>query len=428
MHLTDRLAQFTALIFLGSLLFSSQAAPAPDAFVQVSPQDPRYFELSDGQPYIPIGLNLIAPNTREEDGLKRMDEWMQKLATNGGNYIRVWVSSPFWDVEHAKSGVYDEAKAKRIDAMLDMARRYGIRVKMTLEHFRSIDGPRRSVGRTNRSTSSPKAAPPPTSPISSPARPAASSSSASSPGMPSATATIRPSTAGNSGTKSTPSPAAITWPGPKSCCRNSTACSPATSPCKASAATTPPASAPLYRRHSCMPGNDVAQVHRYLDLGASLEVCHGPVDMLAADAVREIAACNPKRPIILAESGAVEPSTAAPSSSTPRTRKACSSTMSSSRPFFAGAAGPGQIWHWDTYVDRNNLWWHFARFAAAVKDIDPRSKISSPIEIKHPQLPRLRLERHAATSSSGAATPRPPGKPNWSRTSPPPNSRTSSSI
>ena len=51
--------------------------PAGDAFVRVSPRDPRYFELSDGRPYIPIGLNLIAPDTRRAEGLARMEEWMQ---------------------------------------------------------------------------------------------------------------------------------------------------------------------------------------------------------------------------------------------------------------------------------------------------------------------------------------------------------------
>ncbi len=32
----------------------------------------------------------------------------------------------------------------------------------------------------------------------------------------------------------------------------------------------------VYKRHSTMPGNDLAQVHRYLDLGAKLEICKGP--------------------------------------------------------------------------------------------------------------------------------------------------------
>src|SRR5262249_29725455 len=57
-----------------------------------------------------------------------------------GNYIRVWLSSPFWDVEHEKSGVYDEARARRIDRMLALCRQYNIHVKLTMEHFRSVGG------------------------------------------------------------------------------------------------------------------------------------------------------------------------------------------------------------------------------------------------------------------------------------------------
>ena len=40
-------------------------------------------------------------------------------------------------------------------------------------------------------------------------------------------------------------------------------------------------------------------------------------------------------------------------------------------PFFSGSAGTGQIWHWDSYVAANNLWWHFGRFAEAVKGLNP---------------------------------------------------------
>ena len=69
-----------------------------------------------------------------------MEAWLASLSSNGGNYIRVWLSNDFWDVEHEKSGVYDEDKARRIDRMLDLCRKYGIRVKLTMEHFRSIGG------------------------------------------------------------------------------------------------------------------------------------------------------------------------------------------------------------------------------------------------------------------------------------------------
>jgi hypothetical protein len=50
-------------------------------------------------------------------------------------------------------------------------------------------------------------------------------------------------------------------------------------------------------------------------------------------------------------------------------------------PFFAGAAGPGQAWHWDHYIDKNDLWYHFARFNEAIKDIDPVQEKFIPVEI-----------------------------------------------
>jgi hypothetical protein len=142
----------------------------------------------------------------------------------------------------------------------------------------------------------------------------------------------------------------------------------------------------LYRRHSLLPGNDVAQVHRYLDLGASLEVCHGPMDVLAADAVRELLAWEPKRPVILAESGAVEPGHAGPFKLYAKDQDGVLLHDVLFAPFFAGAAGAGQIWHWDSYVSRNNLWRQFGRFASAVKDLDPPAEQFQPSLIEHPRL------------------------------------------
>src|ERR1039458_1405363 len=90
----------------------------------------------DGRPYIPIGLNMIAPPGNE--GLPGLEAWMDRLQANGGNYIRVWLSNPFFDVEHVRCGDYDETEAKRIEAMLAIAARHGIRVKMCMEHFRHL--------------------------------------------------------------------------------------------------------------------------------------------------------------------------------------------------------------------------------------------------------------------------------------------------
>ena len=146
-----------------------------------------------------------------------------------------------------------------------------------------------------------------------------------------------------------------------------------------------------YRRHSTMAGNDLAQVHRYLDLGASLDVCKGPVDVLAADAVREVLAFEPGKPVTLAESGAVEPKHSGPFQLYAADKQGTLLHDILFAPFFAGAAGPGQIWHWDAYVAKNNLWWHFGRFGEAVKGVDPAAEGFTPSMVEHDRLRVYRL-------------------------------------
>ncbi|MCX7006857.1 MAG: hypothetical protein NTY53_06360 [Kiritimatiellaeota bacterium] len=149
-------------------------------------------------------------------------------------------------------------------------------------------------------------------------------------------------------------------------------------------------------QHLChMPGNDLAQVHRYLDCGAKYAICHAPVDVLAADAVRELLAFQPGKPVMLAESGAVEPSHSGPFKLYAKDTEGIILHDVLFAPFFAGAAGPGHCWHWNQYVDRNNLWWQIGRFAAAVKDLDPPAENFQPSMPAHPRLRVYQLQgRH----------------------------------
>jgi len=371
---------------------SARATDNDAAFVRVSPRDPRYFELSNGRPYIPIGLNLIAPDgargAGETNGLARMEEWMQKLSANGGNYIRVWLSSPFWDVEHERSGAFDETKAKRIDAMLAAARRHGIRVKLTIEHFRTIDG----EGRQRWAHK--------------PLHQVAQGGTATNladffAGQPSRDRFKRKlawyaDRYGDNPTifgwelwnevNAVATSADYYLPWTEVMLQELHRLFPRNLAMQSLGSFDSARVRDLYRRHSLLRGNDLAQVHRYLDLGASLEVCHGPVDVLAADAVRELQACSPGRPIILAESGAVEPSHSGPFKLYANDKEGIILHDILFAPFFAGAAGAGQCWHWDQYVDRNNLWHHFGRFAAVVKGLDPPAEAFQPIDLKHPRL------------------------------------------
>jgi len=104
-----------ALIVLVSHLFAVHAFPKEDdlsSFVVVSPRDPRYFELSNGSPYIPIGFNLVGP-PREAD----FDRLFETMAANKINYCRVWVSHQDWNVERQACLQFDEDRAKTIDRL-----------------------------------------------------------------------------------------------------------------------------------------------------------------------------------------------------------------------------------------------------------------------------------------------------------------------
>ncbi len=89
---------------------------------------------------------------------------------------------------------------------------------------------------------------------------------------------------------------------------------------------------------------------------------------------------------MLAESGAVEPNHAGPLKLYAKDKKGIILHDILFAPFFAGAAGSGQCWHWDQYVDANDLWWQFGRFAAATKGLDPPAEGFEPVTIDHPSL------------------------------------------
>ncbi|MEN6497591.1 MAG: hypothetical protein ABFD16_25100 [Thermoguttaceae bacterium] len=391
--------QVVGLVALTATLTTGVASAADeDAYVRVSPRDARYFELSNGSRYVPIGLNLATSPTGVKLGVSKVPElpdyerWFRLLSENGGNYARVWLGSRTFDVEHEKSGQYDPECAKRIDQLLVLARRYGIRLKLCLEYFRHVgDGPQPNFAKKLHHVSQG--------------------------GLAQTTADFFDTPAGRAQfqrklawlqTRYGDDPIVFGWElwNEMNCIAGGDW-----------AAWTEVMLADLhrrfpknlamqslgsfdraeqrerhYRRLCTMPGNDVLQVHRYLDLGAKLDVCRGPVDLLAADAVRELLAFGVRKPILLAESGAVEPSHSGPFKLYEKDRAGIILHDVLFAPFFAGAAGPGHVWHWDRYVERMNLWHHFARFAKAVEGLDPAAEQFQPGVVEHPRLRILTLK------------------------------------
>lgn len=381
----------TALVIACPLTLALvSSVPAGDASIRVSPRDSRYFERTDGQAYVPIGLNMISPggNLDTEAGLAVVDRWFGKLAEQGGNFARIWLSSPFWDVEHEHAGVYDEAKAERIDGLLQLARKHNIRLKLTIEHFREID-----PNSGYRQTWSLK----PLHHVSQggPARSIADWFD----GEP-ARAVFRKKLdwyAARYGDD----PVIFGWElwNEVNAVRGGDTMAwseqmlgqlhqrfPKNLVMQSLGSFDTDGKRDQYRRLALMPGNDVAQVHRYLDLGAKLDVCHGPVDVLAAEAVRELLAAEPGRPVLLAESGAVEPNHSGPFKLYENDKNGIILHDVLFAPFFAGSAGSGHCWHWDQYVDKNDLWWHFGRFARAIEGVDPAAEEFVPRMIEHDRL------------------------------------------
>ncbi len=137
-----------------------------------------------------------------------------------------------------------------------------------------------------------------------------------------------------------------------------------------------------YRHVNSLPSNDVAQIHRYLDMGADLGICKGPVDMLAADAVDELRSYQTGKPVLLAEAGGVEPKHTGPIRWYENDKEGMLLHDILFAPFFSGAAGPGNVWHWDDrYVDKHDLWYHYQRFNRAVVGIDPVREHFTPVKM-----------------------------------------------
>ena len=86
-HFASFIAFFLALVVVPAPY--RQTPETGSTYVHVSPRDHRYLELTDGTPYIPIGLNIVAPpynDANEGEALHTMETWLANLSANGGNY------------------------------------------------------------------------------------------------------------------------------------------------------------------------------------------------------------------------------------------------------------------------------------------------------------------------------------------------------
>ena len=380
----------------------SCAASAHPGYVEISRHNPRYFAFTNGASYTAIGLNLCMPeyfalSTGQEFqtsarrgtlGAREYARWFRTLAENGGNYARLWLGGQYFQVEGKVAGELDLPRFAAIDRIVDLARQYGIRLKLCLEYFRNFD-PGNGMSRVLRHPADGRA-------------PADMDEWFQSPDWQGLWQRKVDALLARYGDD----PVVMAWElwNEIDCC--------ATRDFAVQEAwtrrmlTAIKAAAPRHlvtnslgsfdgeekqaRQDAfLMPEMDFQQVHRYLDQGAGIASCRTDPVQFTIEAIQRSRRAD--RPVLLAETGAVNDCHSGPFRYYHADHDGLLFHDTTYPAFFAGAAGSGHIWHWDNYVDAKNLWAGFRALAAAVQGVAIDREDFTLRDLSTPEVWRLLL-------------------------------------
>lgn len=368
---------------------------AHKGYVAVSTKDPRYFAFSDGSSYVPVGLNLVgctydkqpagnehfqASEVLRTTGMIQWRRWLAEMHAAGANYARIWLSNRYTQARTEIMGVHDLAAFARLDKILDLARQYDIRIKMCLEHFRTFTDAghfayKRVVdpdtGRQLRDVET-----------------WFNEEKWNQRWL----ADIEPYLA-----RYQNDPVVFAWE-----LWNEIDCGDA---CFDTVERFTRRMLPEVKRRSprnlvvnslgsmdeerkqqvqdafaAIPEMDFLQVHRYLDQGAPLQICTEDPVAFSLDAVRRCS--TGKKPLILTETGAVNDRHVGPFRFYSADHGGSIFDDVTYPAFFCGAAGSGHIWHWDQYVDAQNLWDHFVPLRDALKGVQVDAEGFEPFAVQ----------------------------------------------
>lgn len=369
-----------SLLLLSFLLINcnknADIASYRGSHIQIGKEYSRYFE-KEGHAWIPISINYLPENNMEN-----MEQYFQRFSENGGNSMRIWISTASLEIEDSVEGVYNEEKFRRIDKVLELAKKYDIYIKFTLQHIRSI---------------SEKA----------------------------------PSSAGWSNSKALATrfkdiKEYINTPeGRHSYIMRAKALSdryknhshiygwelwnemdalanekevmdftsfmldsikalfPNTLVTQTLGSLHSEIADHNYRSLAKITKNDFLSIHRYLDEGSDwgqYDIIKGAIDVLTSNAIyfgNELTKNNPI-PVVMNEIGAVEPSHSGPFRHYKKDRQGILIHDMIFAPFFSGSAGSGSMWHWNHYIYPQDLWSHFKRFENIIHDVDPVKEKFTP--------------------------------------------------
>ncbi|MCK6491383.1 MAG: hypothetical protein L6R48_24300 [Planctomycetes bacterium] len=374
-------------------------------FLSINPRDRRHLATDDGRTWVALGANTAFVRAWQvaDEGLCRLMGWIDRIAENGGNCARVWLSQPLLEVEQEAVGRFDQAAEERLLALLERARRRGVRLKLCLDHARTVEPKAQAelfpgAAVFHRQLWHPRHGGPAATFAEYFDGQAGRAHFLARARRLAAIAGEHPAVLGWELWNEVNAVSAGDWhawtaamlPAVQALVRQ---------PVMQSFGGLEYPEALEQYRSAALPGNVIAQVHRYLNPGARLAAATGPMDLLAGDAVAQLAQLTGgDRPVLLSETGAVEAHHAAPSKLYARDREGTLLHDSLFAPFFAGACGAGQCWHWDHhYLDRHGLWWHLRRFADAVAGFDPAG--SAPVRRDGPGMRVWQLDGAAGSAA-----------------------------
>lgn len=382
MKLQYRIPAWGRMIVAVSTIISCSCSPQKpfsSSYVEISRKDPHYFCLSNGKTYIPIGSNIAALGSRGA-----IERYVTALADNGANYGRVWLNSALFEVE-TEYGKLNEEHLANIEYLLDLALKHNLKIKLCIESFRHIrPGKNRWDTKASYHVSN-------GGPFEDAAQFIASERGREE--YLRRLAIIRDRVGDH--------PAVFGWElwnemnavdCPEIRAWNAymlprvKAMFPRNLVMQSLGSLDRPSSFAIYEDICRMPSDEVLQIHRYLDPGAELPICYAPMDSLCSDAIRVLRGYGLDKPMLLAEGGAVQANHAGPSRLYPRDTVGMLLHDVIFTPFFCGSAGTGHSWHWDHYIEKNDLWYHFKRFVRAVEGIDPVAERFEPVRLDNGRL------------------------------------------
>lgn len=359
-------------------------------YVKVSDKDSRYFRWSDGSPMTLIGINIAfisnVPHSNGHEfgqsdkrcyiGLRQFERYFMQCKENGVNMARIWLGHEYFSPDTEDADTFLNEQFSKIEALLELAKKYGILLKLTIEQFRFFDYHRKSES----SSYSDKIYRAFGKRLYKNGKRCESSEewlkeriwrdawkeklrqfSVRFSGHPS----IFGIELWNEMNCVSEMDLIIDWnkemlPFAKELFPNQLVMN--------SLGSYDCAEMDKHYRVFCWENSDIMQVHRYLDLGAGYEICHRSGLEFTKDAVECLA--NGKKPFLVAETGATNPCHCGTFSYYAADHCGTIFCDVVYTPLFSGASSCGHIWHWDErYVESKNLYPYYRPLLNVCKDI-----------------------------------------------------------